>query len=83
MKLFICDFESKYFQRLIPDLPDEAKVISYDETIHHCIGCFGCWLKTPGSCIIRDNYGDMGEYLSRSEELIIISRCCYGDLVHL
>ena len=83
MKLFICDLESKDFEKLIPDLPDEAKVISYDETIHHCIGCFGCWLKTPGSCIIRDNYGDMGEYLSRSEELIIISRCCYGDLVHL
>lgn len=78
MKLFICDLESKHFERLIPDLPDDAKIILYDDNIHHCIGCFGCWIKTPGSCVIRDKYGDMGEYLSKSEEVIIISKCCYG-----
>jgi len=78
MRLFICDLESKYFEKLIPDLPDDAKVISYDENIHHCIGCFGCWIKTPGACVIRDKYGDMGEILSKCEEVFIISKCCYG-----
>ena len=19
-----------------------------------CIGCFGCWIKTPGECILKD-----------------------------
>lgn len=41
-------------------------------------GCFGCWLKTPGACVIRDKYGDMGEYLSKCDEVIIISKCVYG-----
>lgn len=53
-------------------------VISDDGSIQHCIGCFGCWVKTPAACVIRDKYGDMGEYLSKSDELVIISECCYG-----
>ena len=22
--------------------------------LHYCIGCFGCWVKTPGECVTRD-----------------------------
>lgn len=25
-----------------------------DLDIHYCIGCFGCWVKTPGECVTRD-----------------------------
>lgn len=43
------------------------------------MGCFGCWIKTPGQCIIRDAYGDMGQLLSQCDELLIFSRCIYGS----
>ncbi|MDP4144333.1 MAG: flavodoxin family protein [Bacillota bacterium] len=78
MKLLIHDLDIKNFEKLFPNSFENTKIISNDGTIHHCIGCFGCWVKTPGACIIRDNYGDMGEYLSKCTELIIISKCCYG-----
>jgi len=78
VKLFIHDLEIKDFQKLFPNSFEDTKIISDDGTIHHCIGCFGCWIKTPGACVIRDNYGDMGEFLSKCTEVIIISKCCYG-----
>ncbi|WP_346914506.1 flavodoxin family protein [Clostridium sp.] len=78
MKLLIHDLESKDFKKIFPNQIDDTMVISDDGTIHHCIGCFGCWIKTPAACVIRDKYGDMGEYLSKCKEIIIISKCYYG-----
>ncbi|GFN36633.1 hypothetical protein [Tepidimicrobium xylanilyticum] len=78
MRLVIHDLETEDFQKLFPDLLSDTMVISDDGTIHHCIGCFGCWVKTPAACVIRDKYGDMGEYLSKCKDVIIISKCYYG-----
>ena len=22
--------------------------------LRYCVGCFGCWVKTPGECVSRD-----------------------------
>jgi len=66
------------------DLPikagDELKAPSADKKISHCVGCFGCWIKTPGRCVINDDYMTMGEELAKCDELIFISRCTYGGL---
>lgn len=78
MRLLIHDLKNKDFQKIFSDLASDTKAISNNGTIHNCIGCFGCWVKTPAACIIRDEYGDMGEYLSKYKEVIIISECCYG-----
>lgn len=78
MKILIHDLEKKDLQKILPNPSDEMMIFSDDGTIHHCIGCFGCWVKTPAVCVIRDKYGDMGECLSKCNEVIIISKCCYG-----
>ena len=32
-----------------------------DLTLRHCIGCWGCWVKTPGQCIAQDASVEMDQ----------------------
>ncbi|MDD6072260.1 MAG: flavodoxin family protein [Clostridiales bacterium] len=78
MNVIIHDLETETFQELFPNTNSDTHVISADEKLHHCIGCFGCWIKSPGSCVIKDGYQNMGEILSKANKLTIISQCCFG-----
>lgn len=62
------------------DTADRARwtVLSDTGRIRPCTGCFCCWLKTPGRCVIRDGFEHMGALLSEADELLIISRCSFG-----
>lgn len=77
MKLIVHDLTAQQESELGLRGPD-VHIVADDGTIHPCIGCFGCWVKTPGQCVIRDSYGDMGALLGHCDEYIVISRCCYG-----
>lgn len=57
---------------------EEVKVVSDNGTIKPCCGCFGCWVKTPGVCVIKDAYQDLGSWMGKADKLIIISECRYG-----
>ncbi|MDE6419590.1 MAG: hypothetical protein K2K87_03570 [Lachnospiraceae bacterium] len=71
MKLIITDIED--FR-----IPVEGayEIIKPQGEIHPCIGCFGCWIKTPGKCVIHDGYENTGIQMSRSTEMIFDSPCC-------
>lgn len=75
MKLIITDIED--FK--IP-VEGEYKLIQPNGKLHHCIGCFGCWVKTPGKCVIHDGYEGTGIDMGKCTEMILISRCCYGSV---
>lgn len=78
MKLIIYDGKKEELEKIFPEIDEDITIISKDKEIHKCIGCFGCWIKTPATCVIKDKYKDMGKLISKSEELIIISECFYG-----
>lgn len=46
--------------------------------IANCIGCFGCWTKTPGRCVIRDDAVNVYPYIAKSNSVLYISRVKYG-----
>ncbi len=75
MKLIITDADN-----LNVFVGDEHKIIKPEKEIHPCTGCFGCWIKTPGKCVIHDGYENMGIEMGKCSELITISQCCYGSL---
>ena len=82
MNILINDLKPSEAKRFFPDWTEERgwMVFSDDGSLRNCIGCFGCWVRTPGACVIRDRYGDMGKCLGRCEHLVLVSRCAYGGL---
>ena len=72
-----CNFE-KAIREKFQKGGKELHIVSDDGSIKQCIGCFGCWLKTPGQCVLNDHYNNMGELGGRAEDFIIISECIYG-----
>lgn len=75
MKLIITDIEN-----FSVPIEGEYKIIKPKGDIRHCIGCFGCWVRTPGKCVLRDGYEGTGIDMSKCTELILISRCYYGSV---
>lgn len=63
---------------LIPTATDDCYVVDANAKASHCVGCFGCWLKTPGICVLKDEFQHLGVILPQSKEIIIISQGCYG-----
>ena len=47
--------------------------------IANCVGCFGCWTKTPGRCVIRDDAARVYPLIARSEQVLYVSRVKYGS----
>jgi len=73
MTLVITDIDSSLLM-----LPEDCTVVEASENRMHCVGCFGCWVKTPGECLIKDDISRMGAMLARCSRVIIVSRCVYG-----
>lgn len=43
-----------------------------------CVGCFGCWTRTPGKCVVRDDATRIYPCIARSNQVLYISRLRYG-----
>jgi multimeric flavodoxin WrbA len=58
-----------------------ANVSTYrlrDLKIADCIGCFGCWVKTPGQCVIDDPAREIAAKLAQTDLLIYVSPIVFG-----
>lgn len=56
----------------------KQETILEGENLKYCRGCFGCWVKTPGQCVMKDGFGDIGKKIAHSDHLVIVSKCYYG-----
>lgn len=76
--LIIHDSNDNCFDKIIKEKYPESVIISPKKNINPCVGCLGCWLKTPGVCVLNDSFVHMGKEISKCTELIFISKCVYG-----
>ncbi|MBR5754346.1 MAG: flavodoxin family protein, partial [Erysipelotrichaceae bacterium] len=77
MKLIIHDLNETEWKKISEEYSG-WHVISDDGNIRPCNGCFCCWNKTPGECVIKDGYNEMGKLIHHAEEVAVISRYTYG-----
>lgn len=63
------------------ELGNNWSVDSYvirDMKIVHCMGCFGCWNKTPGTCVMKDDSAKIAKAVVNSDLLIFLTPITFG-----
>ena len=73
MTLLITDLDTSKL-----NLSPDCKVVRATEDRAHCVGCFGCWVKTPGQCVIPDAYQTMARRIHAAEEVVVRTKWTYG-----
>ncbi len=87
--LILCDRESQNYKGLdisaqvltaVREAENEAQLVVLDgDSIRPCQGCFNCWVKTPGICIMNnDCVNEIAAQEMRSDAVIILSKITYG-----
>lgn len=46
--------------------------------IHHCQGCFGCWVQTPGQCLVDDAAREIAATVINSDLVIYLTPVTFG-----
>jgi hypothetical protein len=49
-----------------------------DIDIQSCIGCFGCWKKTPGICVIDDPAREINEKIIQCDLVVYLAPVTFG-----
>jgi len=44
----------------------------------HCLGCFGCWIKTPGMCVEADAGRQIAKAIIRSDVMVLFTPVTFG-----
>lgn len=69
VNIIIHDLEEEQFRLLFSCVPENTYMIADNHDIKKCIGCFGCWIKTLGQCVLKDGYHKMGKCWHRPKRL--------------
>jgi len=63
------------------DLDSELNNIYLSEkNIKYCDGCYSCWFKTPGKCIIEDDMAGLLSFVSEADFIILGSPLYFNNI---
>ena len=72
----------KVQQAIIDELTDKnweiEPLILHNMDIKPCAGCFGCWVQTPGICIINDEGRDIARKIIQSDLVLYLTPVTFG-----
>jgi multimeric flavodoxin WrbA len=87
--LILCDRESTRYdglnlclqtQTAVRNAGSEVQTVTLNgDEIKPCRGCYHCWVKTPGLCVMTDDCANaVSRQLIQSDALIMLSKITYG-----
>lgn len=47
--------------------------------LHSCMGCFGCWTRMPGECVIKDEMQEINRCYMNSGVVVFLSPVIFGQ----
>jgi multimeric flavodoxin WrbA len=88
-KVVIVDGASSCDKDLSPVLNVLSSVIEQDGTeveifplreikLAHCLGCFGCWVETPGMCVEADAGREIAKAIIQSDAAVFFTPVTFG-----
>jgi multimeric flavodoxin WrbA len=76
------DIFDGYLEELSSALVSESHIVTIlnlrDMDIRYCVGCLGCWLKTPGKCVVADGSYDVCREYINSDFVLFASPIIMG-----
>jgi multimeric flavodoxin WrbA len=57
---------------------DINSIILEDLELAYCTGCFGCWIQTPGECVIKDSQETIVREMIHSDLILYITPITFG-----
>ena len=79
------DYQTALFHQLHEELVlylkdfDIEKIAIGRGGLAYCTGCFGCWVKTPGECVIHDDIARINSAIMNSDAVFYLSPVIFGQ----
>lgn len=62
---------------------EPLKIVKIEkESIKPCVGCWSCWLKTPGNCIFKDRMSEIYYDYINSDAVVVLMDTTQGFINH-
>jgi len=65
-------------QALVENGAQVTSLVLRDMNIRYCVGCWGCWVKTPGECLSKDDSADVCRAVIDSDLTVMASPLVMG-----
>ena len=73
---------TKIFDLMLEELKklnwEVISIVLEDKNISYCTGCFGCWVQTPGECVIKDFEENIVKDMIHSDLIIYLTPIMFG-----
>lgn len=66
--------------RLVAAGHDVSQWVVRNRELRGCTGCFACWTRTPGHCVLKDEGSDLDQAVAASDLVLLASPLIMGHM---